>query len=190
MKVIGKSVKGKPIYMKKIGRGETKVWLVSGQHPGETINSWILEGFIKRLMERKMLLKKYTFFIIPNANPDGNIKGNWYTTSQGYNMNRNWFNNKSKEVKVIKKQLNKYGYDLVFDLHGDEGCKKHFLVARLTDKHPLHDKINKALNKRNKHFQLKNFYNEKYMKTVNDTLDDFTGGITVEGALKHPLRNN
>ena len=190
MKVIGKSVKGNPIYMKKIGRGETKVWLVSGQHPGETINSWILEGFVKRIMERKILLKKYTFYIIPNANPDGNIKGNWYTTSQGYNMNRNWFNNKSKEVKVIKKQLNKYGYDLVFDLHGDEGGKKHFLVARLTDKHPLHDKINKALNKRNKHFQLKNFYNEKYMKTVNDTLDDFTGGITVEGALKHPLRNN
>ena len=28
------------------------------------------------------------------------------------------------------------------------------------------------------------------MKTVYDTLDDFTGGITVEGALKHPLRNN
>ena len=190
MKVIGRSVKGRPIHMKKIGSGKTKVWLVSGQHPGETINSWILEGFVKRIMERKMLLKKYTFFIIPNANPDGNINGNWYTTSQGYNMNRNWFNNKSKEVKIIKKQLSKNGYDLVFDLHGDEGCKNHFLVARLTDKHPLHDKINKALNKRNKHFQLKNFYNKEYMKSVNDTLDDFTGGITVEGALKHPLRNN
>ena len=25
------------------------------------------------------------------------------------------------------------------------------------------------------------------MKSVNDTLDDFTGGITVEGALKHPF---
>ena len=190
MKVIGKSVKGNAIYMKKIGKGKTKVWLVSGQHPGETINSWILEGFVKRIMERKMLLNKYTFFIIPNANPDGNIKGNWYTTSQGYNMNRNWFNNKTKEVKIIKKQLNKHGYDLVFDLHGDEGCKKHFLVARLTDKHPLHDKINKKLNKKNKHFQLKNFYDDIYMKTVNDTLDDFTGGITVEGSLKHPLRNN
>lgn len=68
--------------------------------------------------------------------------------------------------------------------------KKHFLVARLTDKHRLHDKINKLLNKKNKHFQLKNYYNDEYMKTVNDTLDDFTGGITVEGALKHPLRNN
>ena len=51
-------------------------------------------------------------------------------------------------------------------------------------------KNTEKLNKKNKHFQLKNFYDDIYMKTVNDTLDDFTGGITVEGALKHPLRNN
>ena len=52
MKVIGKSVKVDQ-FMKKIGTGDTKVWLVSGQHPGETINSWILEGFVKRIMEKK-----------------------------------------------------------------------------------------------------------------------------------------
>ena len=52
MKVIGRSVKGRPIHMKKIGSGKTKVWLV-GQHPGETINSWILEGFVKELWREK-----------------------------------------------------------------------------------------------------------------------------------------
>ena len=41
-------------------------------------------------------------------------------------MNRNWFNSKSKEVNIIKKQLNKYGYDLVFDLHEMKDVKNIF----------------------------------------------------------------
>ena len=188
MKTIGYTKDKRPILMKKIGNGPKRVWLISGQHSGETINSWILEGFVKRLLERKSALKKkYTFFIIPNANPDGNVRGHWYVTSKGINLNRDWLNPKSPEVKAIKKQMDKYGYDLVFDLHGDEGCKNHFLANSYGCKHPLHDIINKKLNKKNKHFQLKNYYSAAYMKGAKDTLDDYTRGITMEGCMKHPL---
>ena len=190
MKVIGKSVKGNPIHMKKLGTGKTKVWLVSGQHPGETINSWILEGFVKRILERKILLKKYTFFIIPNANPDGNVRGHWYVTSKGINLNRDWLHTKSPEVKAIKKQMDKYGYDIVFDIHGDEGCTKHFILHSQGCKPPYFDAINKKLNQKNKHFQLKNYYDDAYMKGAKDTLDDYTRGITIEGCMKHPIYNH
>ena len=150
----------------------------------------MLEGFLKRMLERKKkIYKKYTFYIIPNANPDGNKRGHWYVTSKGINLNRDWDKFKSPEVKAIKKQIDKIGYFLVFDLHGDEGCKNHFLVE-LKNKHPLFDKINKNLNKKNKHFQLENYYKGAYMKEVNDTLDEYTNGITVEGAMKHPLYNH
>ena len=91
---------------------------------------------------------------------------------------------------AIKKCIDKIGYHLVFDIHGDEGSKNHFLVSSLNNKHPLHDKINREINKRNKHFQLKNYYSPKYMKGVKDTLDDYTLGITIEGAMKHPLYNH
>ena len=191
MKTIGYTRDKNPILMKKIGNGPKRVWLISGQHPGETINSWILEGFVKRLLERKSsAVKKYTFFIVPNANPDGNIKGYWYVTSKGINLNRDWIDSVSPEVKAIKKQLHKYGYDLVFDLHGDEGCKNHFLVRNYYCNHNLFDIINTKLNKKNKHFQLKNYYPVKYMKGPQDTLDDYTRGITVEGCMKHPLYNH
>jgi hypothetical protein len=190
MKTIGYTKDKRPILMKKIGTGPKRVWLISGQHPGETINSWILEGFIKRLLERKLKMKNYTFFIIPNANPDGNVRGNWYVTGKGVNLNRDWLDTKSLEVKAIKKQMDAYGYDLVFDLHGDEGCKKHFLAHSYGCKHPLHDSINKKLNKKNKHFQLKNYYTAKYMKGAKDTLDDYTRGITMEGCMKHPIYNH
>ena len=191
MKTIGYTKDKRPILMKKIGNGPKRVWFISGQHSGETINSWILEGFVKRLLERKSTLKKkYTFFIIPNANPDGNVRGHWYVTSKGINLNRDWLNTKSPEVKAIKKQMDKYGYDLVFDLHGDEGCKNHFLANSYGCKHPLHDIINKKLNKKNKHFQLKNYYSDAYMKGAKDTLDDYTRGITMEGCMKHSLYNH
>ena len=191
MKTIGYSNDKNPILMKKLGNGIKKVWLISGQHPGETINSWILEGFIKRLMERKhILFSKYTFFIIPNLNPDGNIKGHWYVTSKGINLNRDWLHTKSPEVKAVKKQMDKYGYDLVFDIHGDEGCKNHFLVRNYYCNHNLFDIINKKLNKKNKNFQLKNYYSSTYLKGARDTLDDYTRGITIEGCTKHSIYNH
>tara|TARA_B100001123_G_C15295454_1_gene1019012 strand:- start:532 stop:1626 length:1095 start_codon:yes stop_codon:yes gene_type:complete len=191
MKTIGTTKDKRRILMKKLGSGNFKVWVISGQHPGETINSWILEGFIKRILERKKkLFKKYTFYIIPNANPDGNVRGHWYLTSKGINLNRDWKKQKSPEVTSIKKYINKIGYHLVFDFHGDEGSGKHFLVSSFNNKHPLFDKINREINKRNRHFQLKNYYSAKYMKSAKDTLDDYTVGITVEGAMKHPLYNH
>lgn len=190
MKTIGKSGEGRPIYMKTLGTGKYKVWLISGQHPGETVNSWMLEGFVKRLMERKnKMFKKFTFYIIPNANPDGNVHGHWYVTKQGINLNRDWKKFKSPEVKAIKKQIDTIGYSLVFDLHGDEGSKNHFLVE-IKSKHPLFDFINKRLNQKNKHFQIENYYKPKYMKHVKDTLDEYTMGITMECATKHGLFNH
>jgi len=188
MKIIGRTKNKKPILMTTLGNGPIKIWLISGQHSGETINSWILEGFVKRVLERKSkLFNRYTFFIIPNANPDGNVKGHWYVTSKGINLNRDWKTFKAPETKIIKKYLDNIGYFLVFDIHGDEGSKNHFLVSSYKNKHPLHDEINKRINKKNKHFQLKNHYSEKYMKGAKDTLDDYTKGITIEGAMKHPL---
>ena len=191
MKTIGYTKDKRPILMKKIGSGPKRVWLISGQHSGETINSWILEGFIKRLLERKAALsKKYTFFIVPNANPDGNVRGHWYVTSKGINLNRDWLYTKSPEVKAIKKQMDKYGYDIVFDIHGDEGCTKHFILHSLGCKPPYFDAINKKLNQKNKHFQLKNYYDDAYMKGAKDTLDDYTRGITIEGCMKHSIYNH
>ena len=189
--IIGHSTDKKPILMKRFGYGPKKIWLVAGQHPGETINSWILEGFIKRMLERKSeLFPKYTFYIIPKANPDGSARGHWYITASGINMNRDWIAKNSPEVRAIKNKLTEYGFDLVFDIHGDEGTKNHFFTYGYKNKHPLHNKIIKELIHKNTHFQFKDHYKSEYRKGTNGTaLDDITGGITIEGALKHPIYN-
>ena len=52
MKTIGYTKKKSNIDEKN-RHGPKRVWLISGQHPGETINSWMLEGFIKDLWREK-----------------------------------------------------------------------------------------------------------------------------------------
>ena len=191
MQTIGKTQDRNPLLMKTLGRGPTKVWLISGQHPGETVNSWILEGFVNRVNQKKSkLFEKYTFYIVPNANPDGNKRGNWYVSSKGINLNRDWDNFKSPETKAIKKQLDKYGYDLVFDIHGDEEAKHHFISSSYKNKHPLHNTINRKLNDKNPRFQMKDYYHRKTYNKKRNTLDDYTSGITIEAAMKHKLYNH
>ena len=188
--VIGYSNKKLPILLQRYGYGPTNIWLISGQHPAETFHAWMLEGFVKRLLEAKtVLFSKYTFYIVPNANPDGNVLNYTRLNAQGINLNRDWLNTKSPEISSIKAKMTEIGYDMVFDLHGDEGSTHHFFTRSYQHKHPLHDIILKRLvAQKHLHFQYNDHYPVEYTKSTNEsTLDAFSHGITVEGALKHPL---
>jgi len=191
-KIIGYSHQKNPIYMKTIGKGPITVWVIARQHPGETIGSWMMEGFLKRVKQLgKKLSKHYTIKMIGNANPDGTILGHWYTNAKGLNLNRDWTNTESKEIKCIKKEFErKNKCDLFFDLHGDEGSFEHFLVASYANKNILHNTINKYLNEKNENFREDNFYPEYYMRNAQGSADDFSKGITVEGAMKHKINGN
>lgn len=188
---IGHSIEKRPILLQRYGHGPIKVWLISGQHPGETIHAWMLEGFVKRLLARKAaLITRYTFYIVPNANPDGNAAGHWYTTARSINMNRDWAEQtRSPEVSTIKAKIAEIGCDLAFDLHGDEGATRHFFTHSYLHKHPLHDAILQHLVRQTHgHFQMRDHYPIAYIKASKErTLDAFTRGITVEGAMKHPI---
>ena len=189
--IIGITREKNPLLMCKLGNGPRKVWLICGQHPGETISLWILEGFINQIQKNiQKIHKKYTFYIIPDANPDGRKNGNWYVSQDGINLNRDWIDFKSPETKAIKQQLDKIGYNLVFDIHGDEGTKNHFLTSSYNRKHYLHDTIASYLNNKIANFQIDDYYNHKDSNTIRNTLDDYTQGITIEGAMKHPIFNH
>ena len=67
------------------------IFLIGRQHPGETVGSYVLEGFVKELIRNnKFLLKKYEFIVIPMINPDGVIYGNFRTNLAGFDLNRQW----------------------------------------------------------------------------------------------------
>jgi Zinc carboxypeptidase len=69
------------------------IFISSRVHPGETPASFVLNGFLNMLLDRKnaiaaTLRKMYVFKIVPFLNPDGVARGNYRSDTLGHNLNR------------------------------------------------------------------------------------------------------
>lgn len=114
-----------------------KVWLIARQHPGEAMAEWFVEGFLKRLLDgadpvARVLLDQCVFYVVPNMNPDGAVRGNLRTNAAGANLNREWVApslEKSPEVFLVRQKMLEVGVDLSLDAHGDEGLAYNFCVG-------------------------------------------------------------
>ncbi len=114
-----------------------KIWLIARQHPGEAMAEWFVEGFLERLLDEddpvaRVLLSKCVFYVLPNMNPDGAVRGNLRTNAAGANLNREWQSpslEKSPEVFWVRQKMTEVGVDLNLDAHGDEGLPYNFCVG-------------------------------------------------------------
>ncbi|MES2831179.1 MAG: M14-type cytosolic carboxypeptidase [Pseudomonadota bacterium] len=114
-----------------------KVWIIARQHPGETMAEWFAEGLIDALIDTanpvaQRLLREAVFYIVPNMNPDGSVRGNLRTSATGANLNREWMTptaHHSPEVLAVKKLMHVTGCDLFLDAHGDEGLPYVFVAG-------------------------------------------------------------
>ncbi|NOR87330.1 MAG: hypothetical protein GQ527_06960 [Bacteroidales bacterium] len=138
---LGKTVEGRDIDMIVIGddadEEKKKVWMISRQHPGESMAEWFVEGFLEKMLDSsdalvKQVLDQATFYIIPNVNPDGSIAGNLRANAAGENLNRAWGNPNPEtmpEVYHILQNMEWTGVDLMLDIHGDEGLPYNFISS-------------------------------------------------------------
>ena len=114
-----------------------KVWLIARQHPGESMAEWFVEGFLERLLDAddpvsRLLLQRCVFYIVPNMNPDGAVRGNLRTNASGANLNREWeapSMEKSPEVFLVRQRMLEIGADLFLDAHGDESLPYNFVAG-------------------------------------------------------------
>ena len=114
-----------------------KVWLIARQHPGESMAEWFAEGFLARLTDRadpvaRGLLAQCVFYVVPNMNPDGAVRGNLRTNAAGVNLNREWTApclKTSPEVFLVRQAMQQTGVDLFLDAHGDEGLPYNFVAG-------------------------------------------------------------
>jgi murein tripeptide amidase MpaA len=114
-----------------------KVWLMARQHPGETMAEWFVEGFLERLLDSddsvsRVLLQQCVFYVVPNMNPDGAVRGNLRTNALGANLNREWMEpslTRSPEVFLVRQKMMETGVDLCLDAHGDESLPYNFCVG-------------------------------------------------------------
>jgi murein tripeptide amidase MpaA len=114
-----------------------KIWVIARQHPGETMAEWFVEGMLDALLDAanphaRKLLQKAVFYIVPNMNPDGAVRGNLRTNAAGANLNREWMSpslESSPEVFHVRRRMHETGCDLFLDVHGDEGLPYVFIAG-------------------------------------------------------------
>ncbi|WP_201594209.1 M14 family metallopeptidase [Psychrobacter vallis] len=141
---LGETLDKRDLTLVKIGDGDSStdvnkrnIWITARQHPGETMAEWLVEGLIDSLLDSdnansRLLLDKANFYIVPNMNPDGSVRGHLRTNAVGTNLNREWSNpslEKSPEVFHVINKMEETGVDLFYDVHGDEALPYVFLAG-------------------------------------------------------------
>lgn len=141
---LGETLDKRDLTLLKIADGDSSsdkskrnIWITARQHPGETMAEWLVEGLLYSLLDSdnataKLLLEKANFYIVPNMNPDGSVRGHLRTNAVGTNLNREWLSpslEKSPEVFHVINKMEATGVDLFYDVHGDEALPYVFLAG-------------------------------------------------------------
>ena len=168
--LLGLTVDGRDLDMLQIGEpgdGKRVLWVIGRQHPGESMAEWYMEGFLDRLLDdtdplAHALLDKAVFYVVPNMNPDGSIRGHLRCNAAGANLNREWHAptlEKSPEVYHTLNAMDALGCDFCLDVHGDEELPYNFIagaegIPNWTDRlQQLQDTFCETLERANPDFQ-------------------------------------
>lgn len=135
--VLGVTLDGRDMDRLQVGTGPTVLWVIGRQHPGETMASWWMEGFLRRLTDAadpiaRALRERARLHIVPHMNPDGGFRGHLRTNALGVNLNRVWdapTMSESPEVKLVRDAMDQSGVDLGLDVHGDEELPYNFIAG-------------------------------------------------------------
>lgn len=138
--VVGHSVEGREIDLLRLGTpapDKKTVWMIGRQHPGESMAEWWMEGALERLTDPDdpvagALLDRAVFYVVPNMNPDGSVRGHLRTNAVGANLNREWADpsaERSPEVLAVRNRMDQTGMDVCLDVHGDEAIPHNFIAG-------------------------------------------------------------
>ncbi len=142
LSLLGTTVDGRDLDVLHVQSAESKTakktaWIIARQHPGESMAEWCAEGVLARLLDEddaiaRALLKQWQFYVVPNMNPDGSIRGHLRANAAGANLNREWLSptvESSPEVYYVRDMMEQTGCDLFLDLHGDEAIPYTFVAG-------------------------------------------------------------
>ena len=159
VKIIGKSVLGKPIYSYQIGSGKTRIYLWSQMHGNESTTTKALFDFINVLNNgsefAEKMLSTFTFYCIPILNPDG---AELYTRANAnlIDLNRDSQDLTQPESKVLREVFETFKPDFCFNLHdqrtifgaGETGkpATVSFLAPSYNEEREINENRLKAIN--------------------------------------------
>lgn len=184
---LGETIDGREMTMLMVGEpaeGKKNIWITARQHPGESMAEWFVEGLLEHLLNEdepisRELLDNSVFYIVPNMNPDGSVRGHLRTNAAGVNLNREWATpslEKSPEVFHVLNKMKEIGVDCFLDVHGDENIPYNFVagcegIPSYDERHKhLEDAFRTAYLRATPEFQVKHGYDLDAPGTANLTV--------------------
>jgi hypothetical protein len=146
MTVASRSTEGRPIRLFHAtdpsvpDKGKRAIYVQAGQHsPCEMLGGVALDAAV-RLCARptgtlRELLRKAILLFVPVVNQDTAYHGGSSSVACGVNLNRDWWEPRSPEVKGLKKFIQDFNanvapIDIVTDMHAGGGWRAHTILAR------------------------------------------------------------
>lgn len=137
---LGQTLDSYPISLLTIGEpaaAKLKLWIIARQHAGEVMGEWFIEGFLERLLDAsdpvaRALLNDAVFYVVPNMNIDGSIRGHLRANAAGIDLNRSWVApslETSPEVYHVFAKMQETGVDFFLDVHGDEELPYNYMIG-------------------------------------------------------------
>ncbi|MCO4745855.1 MAG: hypothetical protein KC912_13760 [Proteobacteria bacterium] len=183
---LGATLDGRDLDRLVIGNPDAplKLWVIARQHPGESMASWWMEGFLGRLLDEseplaRKLLERAVFHVVPHMNPDGSVRGHLRCNAGGANLNREWHAptaERSPEVLHTLTAMDATGVDFCLDVHGDEELPYNFIsgakgIPGWTDRlEQLEAQFQAAYERANPDFQRVHGYPESAPGEANMTM--------------------
>jgi murein tripeptide amidase MpaA len=136
---LGTSIDGEPLDLLRFGdpAADRQLWIIARQHPGESMGSWWMEGFLPRLADTDdaaatALRQQAAIYVVPLVNLDGVRRGHLRTNTAGADLNREWADpspERSPEVFNIRGKMDELGCNFFLDVHGDEIIENNFIAG-------------------------------------------------------------
>ena len=116
VRLLGRSVRGRPIVVAATGDRPQAVLLLGRQHPPEVTGALTMRTFVATVLADTELAKRFreSFQVItvPLLNPDGVAAGHWRHNADETDLNRDWGPFKQPETRTVRNLLE------VFDERG------------------------------------------------------------------------
>lgn len=137
---IGKTVEGRDLEIIRVGTANAphRVFLRARAHPWEPGGNWVVEGFVRRVLQNdadaKKFLASYCAYILPMANKDGVARGRTRFNLLGKDLNRNWDKPADPKLAPENAALEKWlesmiagnqAPNLALELHNDGNGQLH-----------------------------------------------------------------
>jgi hypothetical protein len=115
VQTLGASRQGRPIELLTLTdpgvplAQKQRIWIHSGIHPAETTSYFVVEGLVEELLSgsalARMMLARTVIDIVPMANPDGVMLGNYRTNAASVNLENEWaapYNSTQPEITALR----------------------------------------------------------------------------------------